>query len=205
FGSDPALVSRHVAAFVTGLQSGGVSACAKPSPGHGATDVDSHLGLPVVSATREGLLEVELAPFRAAIAAGTRAIMSAHRVVPAVDDVPATLSRAQLTGLLRDELGFTGVIVTDALEMKAVSETVGMEEGAVQALLAGADALCLGHDIDEGHVTRVRAAIVAAVREGRLDESTVAEAAIRVAASHAPGVADRDSTTPSFAELGLAA
>ena len=78
--------------------------------------------------------------------------MSAHLVVPAIDDVPATLSRAQLTGLLRDELGFTGTIVTDALEMKAVSATVGMEEGAVQALLAGADALCLGHDIDEGHV-----------------------------------------------------
>ena len=177
FGSDPALVSRHVAAFVTGLQAGGVAACAKHFPGHGATDVDSHLGLPVVSATRDELLEVELAPFRAAIAAGTRAIMSAHLVVPAVDDVPATLSRAQLTGLLRDELGFTGTIVTDALEMKAVSATVGMEEGAVQALLAGADALCLGHDIDDGHVARVRAAIVAAVREGRLDESRVAEAA----------------------------
>ena len=168
FGSDPALVSRHVAAFVTGLQAGGVAACAKHFPGHGATDVDSHLGLPVVSATREELLAVELAPFRAAIAAGTRAIMSAHLVVPAIDAVPATLSRAHLTGLLRDELGFTGTIVTDALEMKAVSATVGMEEGAVLALLAGADALCLGHDIDEGHVARVRAAIVAAVREGRL-------------------------------------
>ncbi len=143
--------------------------------------------LPVVSATREELLEVELAPFRAAIAAGTRAIMSAHLVVPAIDAVPATLSRAQLTGLLREELGFTGTIVTDALEMKAVSETVGMEEGAVQALLAGADALCLGHDIDEGHVARVRAAIVAAVREGRLDESRVAEAAGRVAAIPRPG------------------
>ena len=205
FGSDPALVSRHVAAFVTGLQSGGVAACAKHFPGHGATDVDSHLGLPVVSATREELLGVELAPFRAAIAAGTRAIMSAHLVVPAVDDVPATLSRALLTGLLRDELGFTGTIVTDALEMKAVSATVGMEEGAVQALLAGADALCLGHDIDEGHVARVRAAIVAAVREGRLDESRVAEAAARVAASHVPVAADRGSDAPPFAELGLAA
>jgi len=205
FGSDPALVARHVAAFVTGLQSGGVAACAKHFPGHGATDVDSHLGLPVVSATREELLGVELAPFRAAIAAGTRAIMSAHLVVPAVDDVPATLSRALLTGLLRDELGFTGAIVTDALEMKAVSATVGMAEGAVQALLAGADALCLGHDIDEGHVARVRAAIVAAVREGRLDENRVAEAAARVAVSHVPAAEDRGSDTPPFAELGLAA
>jgi beta-N-acetylhexosaminidase len=205
FGSEPALVSRHVAAFVTGLQAGGVAACAKHFPGHGATDVDSHLGLPVASATREELLEVELAPFRAAIAAGTRAIMSAHLVVPAVDDAPATLSHALLTGLLRDELGFTGTIVTDALEMKAVSATVGMEEGAVQALLAGADALCLGHDIDEGHVAGVRAAIVTAVREGRLHESRVAEAAARVAASNAPAVGDRGSGVPPFAELGLAA
>jgi beta-N-acetylhexosaminidase len=205
FGSDPALVSRHVAAFVSGLQAGGVAACAKHFPGHGATDVDSHLGLPVVSATREELLEVELAPFRAAIGAGARAIMSAHLVVPAIDSVPATLSRAQLTGLLRDELGFTGTIVTDALEMKAVSETVRMEEGAVLALLAGADALCLGHDIDHGHVARVRAAIVAAVREGRLDESRVAEAAGRVAASHVPVVGARGADAPTFAELGLTA
>jgi beta-N-acetylhexosaminidase len=205
FGSDPALVSRHVAAFVTGHQEGGVAACAKHFPGHGATDVDSHLDLPVVAATREQLLEVELAPFRAAIAAGTRAIMSAHLVVPAIDSVPATLSHAQLTGLLREELGFTGTIVTDALEMKAVSETVGMEEGAVLALLAGADALCLGHDIDEGHVARVRSAIVAAVREGRLDESRVAEAAGRVAASHVPVAGDRVADTTPFAELGRAA
>ena len=84
FGADPALVSRHVAAFVTGLQAGGVAACAKHFPGHGATDVDSHLGLPVVHATREELLEGELLPFRAAVAAGTRAIMSAHLVVPAI-------------------------------------------------------------------------------------------------------------------------
>jgi beta-N-acetylhexosaminidase len=205
FGSDPALVSRHVAAFVTGLQAGGVAACAKHFPGHGATDVDSHLDLPVVAATREQLLEIELAPFRSAIAAGARAIMSAHLVVPAIDSVPATLSHAQLTALLREELGFTGTTVTDALEMKAVSETVGMEEGAVLALLAGADALCLGHDIDEGHVARVRAAIVAAVRGGRLDESRVAEAAGRVAGSHVPVASDRVADAPSFAEIGLAA
>jgi beta-N-acetylhexosaminidase len=205
FGSDPALVSRHVAAFVTGLQAGGVAACAKHFPGHGATDVDSHLELPVVAATYEQLLEIEVAPFRSAIAAGTRAIMSAHLVVPAIDSVPATLSHAQLTGLLREELGFTGTIVTDALEMKAVRETVGMEEGAVLALLAGADALCLGHDIDEAHVARVRAAIVAAVREGRLDESRVAEAGGRVAESHVSVAWDRVAHAPSFGEIGLAA
>ena len=125
FGADPALVSRHVAVFVTGLQAGGVAACAKHFPGHGATDVDSHLDLPVVRATREELLAGELLPFRAAVAAGARAIMSAHLVVPSIDEVPATLSHAQLTGLLRDELGFTRAIVTDALEMKAVARRWG--------------------------------------------------------------------------------
>jgi beta-N-acetylhexosaminidase len=204
FGSDPELVSRHVGAFVTGLQAGGVAACAKHFPGHGATDVDSHLGLPVVPATREQLLEVELVPFRAAIAADTRAIMTAHLVVPALGDTPATLSRAHLTGLLRDELGFTGMIVTDALEMQAVSATVGMEEGAVLALLAGADALCLGHDIDDGHVARVRAAIVSAVRDGRLEEDRLAAAADRVAASHAPPPL-LAAGGPPFSELGLEA
>ena len=106
FGSSPELVSRHVRAFVTGLQEGGVAACAKHFPGHGATDVDSHRGLPVVAATRDELMEVELAPFRAAIAAGTRAVMTAHLVVPELGDAPATLSPAHLTTLLREELGF---------------------------------------------------------------------------------------------------
>jgi beta-N-acetylhexosaminidase len=204
FGSSPGLVARHVGAFVTGLQAGGVAACAKHFPGHGATDVDSHLGLPVVPATRAELLEVELVPFQAAIAADTRAIMTAHLVVSALGDTPATLSRAHLTGLLRHELGFTGMIVTDALEMQAVSATVGMEEGAVLALIAGADALCLGHDIDDGHVARVRAAIVSAVRDGRLTEDRLADAANRVAASHArPPLAG--SGQPPFSQLGLEA
>ncbi len=204
FGSSPELVSRHVRAFVTGLQAGGVAACAKHFPGHGATDVDSHRGLPVVHTTRDELMEVELGPFRAAIAAGTCALMTAHLVVPGLGDAPATLSRAHLTVLLREELGFTGLVVTDALEMKAVSATVGMAEGAVLALLAGADALCLGHDIDDGHVARVRAAIVSAVLEGRLGEDRLVAAAGRVAASHAPspvaGVARQ-----SLAALGLRA
>ncbi len=204
FGPDPDLVSRHVGAFVTGLQAGGVAACAKHFPGHGATEVDSHLGLPVVPATRAELTDVELAPFRAAIAAGTCAIMTAHLVVPELGDTPATLNRAHLTALLRDELGFTGMIITDALEMQAVSATVGMEEGAVLALLAGADALCLGHDIDDGHVTRVREAIVSAVHDGRLDEDRLAEAAGRVAASHAPPPL-ATSERRSFAEVGVEA
>ena len=204
FGRDPGLVARHVAAFVEGLQAAGVAACAKHFPGHGATEVDSHVGLPTVATSREALLETELAPFRAAIAAGTRAIMSAHIVVPAIDSAPATLSRAHLTGLLREELGFTGMIVTDALEMQAVAATVGMEEGAVLALAAGADALCLGHDIDAGHVGRVREAILGAVREGRLTEELLAAAAARVSGSGAAPTG-RGSSTEPLSEIGLEA
>jgi beta-N-acetylhexosaminidase len=177
FGSDPERVARHVAAFVEGTQRAGVAACAKHFPGHGDTSEDSHLGLPTVEADRVALLAGPLVPFRAAIEAGTRAIMTAHIRLPALDDAPATLSRAVLHGLLRGELGFDGLIVTDALEMAAVSATVGVEEGAVRALAAGADALCLGHDLAPG---RVHAAIVGAVRTGALAEERLAEAADRV-------------------------
>src|SRR5689334_2783531 len=110
FGADPALVSRHTAAWVRGLQSAGVAACAKHFPGHGNTSVDSHHAAPMIEASREELFAVELRPFQAAVEAGVQAIMSAHLVVPAIDpEYPATLSRALLTDLLRDELGFDGL------------------------------------------------------------------------------------------------
>ena len=129
FGSDAELVSRHVAAFVRGLQRAGVAACAKHFPGHGDTSVDSHLALPLVDSLDPRALE----PFRAAIAAGVRSLMTAHIVVRSIGDEPATMSREVLHDLLRVELGFDGVVVTDALEMKAISETVGVEEGAVRS------------------------------------------------------------------------
>ncbi|CAL9427810.1 Beta-hexosaminidase [Streptomyces sp. enrichment culture] len=184
FGADPALVARHTAAYVTGLQSAGVAACTKHFPGHGDTAVDSHLALPRIDADPDVLAERELAPFRAAIAAGTRAVMSAHILVPALDpDHPATLSRRILTGLLRDELGYDGLIVTDGMEMRAVSATYGIERGSVLALAAGADAICVGGGLaDEGTVRRLRDALVAAVRAGDLPEERLAEAAERVRA-----------------------
>jgi beta-N-acetylhexosaminidase len=178
FGSDPELVARHVAAFVTGTQRQGVAACAKHFPGHGDTAADSHRELPVVG----GDLEGALLPFRAAIAAGVRAVMPGHLLVPTLDDAPASLSPPILTGLLRGELRFEGLIVTDALEMAAVSATFGLEEAAVRALAAGADSLGLGHDLHEEAVERVHAAIVDAVRTGRIAEERLAEAAERVAA-----------------------
>jgi beta-N-acetylhexosaminidase len=176
FGADAELVSRHVAAFVTGLQRSGVAACAKHFPGHGDTTEDSHLELPVVERD-EPAMAAMLAPFRAAIEAGTKAVMTAHIQVAGLDDSPGTLSHAVIGGLLRGELGFGGMVVTDALEMRAVSASVGAEEGAVRALAAGADALCLGHDL---RPESVHAAVVGAVRGGRLDEARLAEAASRV-------------------------
>ena len=180
FGSDPALVSRHVSAFVEGLQSVGVAACAKHFPGHGESVADSHLELPSVEADREMLYARALPPFAAAVEAGVRAVMTAHIRFTALDDEPATLS-AKVIGLLRSELGFGGLVMTDALEMRAIAATAGLEGGAVRALAAGADALCLGADLAPEQVEAVEAAIVAAVREGRLPEERLLEAASRVA------------------------
>jgi len=176
FGSDARLVSRHVAAFVRGLQDVGVAACAKHFPGHGDTAEDSHLELPVV----EVLEEDALLPFRAAIEAGVQSIMSAHIVVRSEGETPATMSRGILHELLRGELTFKGMVMTDALEMRAISATVGVEEGAVLAIAAGADALCLGHDLFDESVVCVRDALVGAVQSGRLAEARLVDAAARV-------------------------
>ena len=196
FGAGDELVSRHVAAFVRGLQSANVAACAKHFPGHGDTALDSHLALPLV----ETLEESALVPFRAAIEAGVRSIMTAHIVVRSLGDTPATMSRGIIHDLLRGELGFRGMVVTDALEMKAISATVGVEEGAVRAIAAGADALCLGHDLFDESVAAVRDALVADVRSSRLPEERLVEAANRVAsvarwasARHGGGRVDPDA------------
>jgi beta-N-acetylhexosaminidase len=176
FGADAQLAARHVAAFVEGLQRFGIAACAKHFPGHGDTTQDSHLELPTV----ESLTDEALLPFRAAIEADVQAIMTAHIRVITLDDAPATLSRALIGGLLRGRLGFDGMVMTDALEMRAVSETVGVEEGAVLAIAAGADALCLGHELGQAYVERVRESLVDAVGAGRIPEDRLREAAERV-------------------------
>jgi beta-N-acetylhexosaminidase len=176
FGSEPELVARHVAACVRGMQSTGVAACAKHLPGHGDTELDSHHELPTVS----GDLDAALLPFRAAIDAGVRAIMSAHIRVPELDEVPATVSRRILHDLLREELDFTGLVITDALDMKGVTATVGIE-AAPRALAAGADALCLGAGLGPEPLERVHRSIVKAISAGRLPEERLADAAGRVA------------------------
>ncbi len=183
FGPDPELVARHTVAWIEGLQGAGVAACAKHFPGHGDTVTDSHLALPTVHASREVVEHRDLPPFRAAIAAGVQAVMCGHLLVPALDDQPATLSRAVMTGLLREELGFGGLVVTDAIEMRAVAAFHEPGEIAVRALVAGADAVCAGISSPDGSsVYALRDAIVAAVRGGRLPEERLAEAAARVRA-----------------------
>ncbi len=177
FGTTPARVAEHVAAWTQGLQSAGVAGCAKHFPGHGDTAEDSHLALPVLAADLATLADRELVPFRAAVEAGVAAVMTSHVVVPALDaDLPATLS-APVLGLLRDRLGFRGVVVSDALDMAGASGGRGIPEAAVLSLAAGADLLCLGADNTVAEVREVQAAIVAAVAGGRLDEERLAEAA----------------------------
>src|SRR4051812_5203123 len=184
FGADPARVARHTAAAVTGLQQAGVAACAKHFPGHGATVADSHLELPTVDAPMEVLRARDLPPFVAAVEAGTRSIMTAHIRVPVLTGAaPATFSRATLVDLLRRELGFTGVVVTDALEMHGAADFAGgIPAGAVLALAAGADLLCIGADVDAALVEATAAGIVTALNDGRLSTARVEEAADRVAA-----------------------
>jgi beta-N-acetylhexosaminidase len=180
FGSDPALVARHAAAAVVGLQSAGVAACAKHFPGHGSTRADSHLELATVDAPLRVLWARDLPPFEAAIAAGVRAIMPSHLLIPELTgELPASLSR-QAHDLLRGELGFTGVIVSDGLEMQAVRDRYGIPEAAVQAVIAGTDLLCLGRDQDQLSFLAVKTALVDAVRSGRLPGGRLEEAAARV-------------------------
>jgi beta-N-acetylhexosaminidase len=175
FGASVDLVARHVRAYVEGLQSTGVSACAKHLPGHGDTHEDSHLALPTLDRAPD------LAPFAAAVEAGVAAVMTAHIVVASIDaEWPATLS-PDVLGLLRSELGFEGIVVSDALDMAGASADLGIPAAAVLALAAGCDLLCIGPDKDAALVREIQSAIVAAVKDGTLAEGRLAEAAARVA------------------------
>ncbi|WP_426560548.1 glycoside hydrolase family 3 N-terminal domain-containing protein [Angustibacter sp. McL0619] len=180
FGSDPTLVARHVSAWVRGVQSAGSGACLKHFPGHGDTTVDSHLALPTVTEPLEVLRERELVPFVAGVRAGAVAVMTSHVVVPAVEpDVPATFSAAA-TRLLREEVGFTGLLVSDALDMQGASGGRGIPAAAVLALAAGVDLLCLGSSFTDQRVQDVVDAIVDAVGNGDLPWERLTDAASRV-------------------------
>ncbi|HEX8337345.1 MAG TPA: glycoside hydrolase family 3 N-terminal domain-containing protein, partial [Pyrinomonadaceae bacterium] len=205
FGEDPAEVARYVAAFVEGAQGAGVIATAKHFPGHGDTAVDSHRGLPVINVGRARLDAAELVPFRAAIKAGVGSVMTAHIGLPQVDPtevsplprdsivrpayadrevftekavLPGTLSSVVTTKLLRQDLGFDGMIVTDALDMSGLTIYFRQEEAGVRAVLAGADMLLKPADPDA-----MLRGLVGAVKAGRLTERRVEESARRILAA----------------------
>ncbi|EFL50437.1 glycoside hydrolase family 3 domain protein [Solidesulfovibrio fructosivorans JJ]] len=184
FGSDPATAARFAAAATTGYRNAGVICTPKHFPGHGDTSVDSHVGLPRVDHDRRTLDRVDFPPFRAALAAGAPAVMTAHVLAPALEPqgLPATLSRRVLGGILRGRMGFSGVIFTDSLGMGAVADTWGTAEAAVLALNAGADILLVGADAGRPASERLLAmdAVVQAVRSGRVPVKRLDAAVARV-------------------------
>ena len=175
YGEDPALAARLGAAFVRGLQEHGMIATGKHFPGHGDTEVNSHLALPVVGVTRARLDTVELVPFRASVAAGVGAIMTFHGAMPALDSTgaPGTLSRRVLSDLLRGELDFEGVIISDAMDMRGVLDKYGAVEAAIRAVEAGADVLIQPLD-----ARQAIDAVVQGVSSGRYDEARI-DASVR--------------------------
>ncbi|MET8174488.1 glycoside hydrolase family 3 protein [Streptomyces clavifer] len=177
FGSDPDAVAGMVAAQVKGYQGAGIAATAKHFPGHGDTSTDSHTGLPYIHHTREQWAELDAPPFRAAVAAGIDSIMTAHIVVPALDpsEDPATLSHPILTGILREELGYDGVVVTDALGMEGVRTKYGDERVPVLALLAGVDQLLNPPDLSVAWN-----AVLQAVKSGEISVARIEESILRI-------------------------
>jgi beta-N-acetylhexosaminidase len=186
FGDSPAAVARHGAAMVRGLQAAGVAATVKHAPGKGDVSSDTHHGLAVVEAARDVLDAREFVPFRSAFAAGARLAMSGHGVVPAVsgrDDLPATLSRAVMTDLLRRDLGFDGVTISDALDMRALAQGPAQVLDVLAAVRAGVDLLLASADPEA--LARIEETLVRAVARELLDPTEVAATERRVAALRA--------------------
>ncbi|MFL5597307.1 MAG: glycoside hydrolase family 3 N-terminal domain-containing protein [Gemmatimonadaceae bacterium] len=177
YGEDPDLAARMGVAFIHGLQDHGMIATGKHFPGHGDTGVNSHLALPVVTVSRNRLDTVELVPFKAAVNGGVGAIMSFHGAMPALDssNVPGTLSSKVLNGLLRGEMGFKGIIISDAMDMRGVLDMFGADEAVKRAVSAGIDVLIQPLD-----VTKTIDAVVAGVREGRYTEARLDSSVRRV-------------------------
>ncbi len=193
FSRDPEVVAELGARFIRAMQAHGVAACGKHFPGHGDTSQDSHHVLPRLDHDLERLLAVELVPFRAAVEAEVASIMTAHVLFPALDaEHPATLSEKIIAPLLRDRLGYRGVIVSDDLEMKAVADHYGIEDSVVRAVRSGCDQLLICHT----HELQVRAkeALVHAVEDGTLPRSRLLEASARVLEmKHRYGVSSGDA------------
>ena len=179
YGSDPDTVTSAGLAVNQGLEQGGVIPVVKHFPGHGDTSTDSHVDLPVVGKTAEELEEFELIPFQAAIDQGTPCVMVAHILMTQIDpDLPASLSPKVVDGLLRQEMGFDGVVCTDDLTMGAISNTYGMGEAAVMAVEAGCDLLLVCHEAD--NLTAARDALLSAVDAGRISMERLDESVYRI-------------------------
>lgn len=190
FGADPQLVSELGVSYIQGLHDAGVAATAKHFPGHGDTAVDSHLGLPSVPHDLSRLNAVELKPFQAAINGGVDLIMTAHVTFPAIDSsmvisrldntpiyVPATLSNRVLTGLIRNTMGFEGVVITDCLQMKAITDHFGPEDAVIRAVQAGTDIILMPSDL-----SRAYQAVLSAVKSGIIPEATINQSVTRILA-----------------------
>ncbi|MBM7645632.1 beta-N-acetylhexosaminidase [Scopulibacillus daqui] len=184
FGEDPKLVARLGISFINGMHDSGVAATGKHFPGHGDTNVDSHLGLPSVPYDLNRLKKVELYPFKQAMDAGLDAVMTAHITFPKVDgtkvvskkdgsliSLPATLSHKILTGLIREQMGFKGVIFTDAMNMQAITDNFGNVDAAIRAVNAGADILTMPVDLDSVYTGLIKAVKSGKIKEQRIDES----------------------------------
>jgi beta-N-acetylhexosaminidase len=189
FGTTPELVEESALPFIAGLHAAGVIAAGKHFPGHGSTTTDSHKALPFVDKDRAGLEAVDIAPFRAAIESGIDMIMPAHVVYRALDpsELPATLSEPILTGLLRGELGFTGVIVTDDLGMEGIMQIAPPEESGVRAILAGADMLTCVRMTTAGScqpemIEQLHQGLMTAAKDGRLPMARIDESVRRILA-----------------------
>ncbi|MFJ2739978.1 glycoside hydrolase family 3 protein [Streptomyces sp. NPDC087440] len=185
FGATPDLVARHTRAFVTGLQGRGVAATLKHFPGHGDTGTDSHSWLPDIPRALDELRALELPPFVEGFAADAKAVMTGHIRIPQVDDLPATLSRRVVTGLLREELGYDGVVISDALEMAPILDRWGFGGAAVLAWSAGVDLVLLGATDGEKILPEVYEAVERALVGGELTVDRLEEAAARIAALRA--------------------
>ncbi|NEC86269.1 beta-N-acetylhexosaminidase [Streptomyces sp. SID12501] len=204
FGADPELAARHLRAWITATEARGVASCAKHFPGHGGTVTDSHHEMAVDPRSYDEI-RADVEPFRAAVAAGVPMLMSAHVVYPALDpERPATLSRRILGDLLRQDLGFDGVLVSDALEMKAIADRYGEAAGARLALAAGADQVIVAVP-DLATTLACRDAVIDALRDGMLAEERVREAAgrVRKLAERYAGAAEEGAVAPWDADAGL--
>jgi beta-N-acetylhexosaminidase len=179
FGETPEVVAARALAFAEGLQAAGILPCGKHFPGHGDTATDSHLALPRLDFAMERLREIELAPFVAAIAAGVPMLMTAHVVFASLDSaVPATLSPAVVTGLLRNELGYQGVVISDDLDMRAIADNFSVGEAAVAAIDAGCDVLLLCRSLE--HQAEARGALLSKALEDAGFRAKISESAARV-------------------------